>query len=316
MTTKLMTMIAALAVGTSLFADPCKCGKPECTCGDDCKCTAETCKCGCAVDEDALAEEEEDSIVSAEFSVKFDSRYLTYGVVDGKDPIMTLGGNLTFFDWVYVGVESIFDLNDANGKRGEYARRGGRYTTLDAIVGLAHEFDLGETLGTLSADFNYIYEYLPRYHDDAGDKCMDDTQYLNLELALNDLWLEPALWIERDLMLDNGTYVNFSLGHTFNMLGDEDDTLTLRPSIAQGWGDKHRVRGYELASSQAGLMDTTMKLELAWKVCECVSLGAYVAYSDYWFDHDLRDGARRYNRGQSYHNSYNFYGGVGLAVSF
>ena len=84
MTTKLMTLAAALALGSSLFADPCKCGKPECKCGDECRCTAETCKCGCGTDKDVLAEEEDDAFVSAEFGLAFDSKYLTYGVVDGK----------------------------------------------------------------------------------------------------------------------------------------------------------------------------------------------------------------------------------------
>ena len=34
-------------------------------------------------------EKEEASVVSAEVGLAFDSRYMTYGVVDGKDPILT-----------------------------------------------------------------------------------------------------------------------------------------------------------------------------------------------------------------------------------
>jgi len=280
--------------------------------------------CGCvslvtAADEVAEAEKgevEETPIVSAEFGLQLDSKYMTYGVIDGKDPILTPSAQLTFFDWAYAGVESIFDLTKGNGKRGDYGNRAGKWTTLDAIVGLAHEFDLGETLGALSVDVNYIYEYLRRHHSDMGD-----TQYVNLELSLGDLWLEPMLGIERDLMADDGTYVNLEIGHTFALVGDDEDpTLTFRPSIGQGLGDKHRTRGYELADDHGGLMDTTIKGEFEWAVCDHVALTAYIAYSDYWFDSKLRDGARAYNgawgHGDKYADSWNFYGGVGVTVSF
>ena len=271
-----------------------------------------------AADEVAEAEKgevEETPIVSAEFGLQLDSKYMTYGVVDGKDPILTPSAQLTFFDWAYVGVESIFDLTKGNGKRGEYGNRAGRWTTLDAIVGLAHEFELTEDIG-LSVDANYIYEYLRRHHSDMGD-----TQYINLELGLTGLWLEPTLAIERDLMADDGTYVNFSLAHTFTLVGDDDDpTLTFTPSVGQGFGDKHRTRGYGLADDHAGLMDTTIMGEFEWAVCDHVALTAYVAYSDYWFDSKLRHGAREYNgawsHGSKYADSWNFYGGVGVTVSF
>ena len=270
-----------------------------------------------AADEVAEAEKgeaEETSVVSAEFGLQFDSKYMTYGVVDGKDPILTPSAQLTFFDWVYGSVEAIFDVTKGNGKRGGYGNRAGKYTTLDAIAGVAHEFDLGDALGTLGVDFNYIYEYIPRHHGS-----MDDTQYLNLELSLGDLWLEPTLGIERDLMADEGTYVNLEVGHTFALVGNEEDaTLTFKPSVGQGFGDKHRTRGYELADDHGGVMDTTIKGEFEWTLCENVALTAYVAYSDYWFDRTLRHGARDYNGawGSNADHSWNVYGGLGVTVSF
>ncbi len=271
-----------------------------------------------AVAEAEKGEIEETPVVSAEFGLQFDSKYMTYGVVDGKDPIVTPSATMTFFDWVYVGVEAIFDVTKGNGKRGGYGNRAGRYTTLDAIAGLAHEFDLGEALGTLGVDFNYIYEYIPRHHGS-----MDDTQYLNLELSLGDLWLEPTLAIERDLMADDGTYVNLELGHTFTLAGDgEGPTLTFKPSVAQGLGNSLRTKGYFADSSDGfshgGLMDTTLKGEFELKLCENVSLAAYVAYSDYWFDSNMRDAARAYNAewGKSSDRSWNVYCGLGVTVSF
>ena len=283
--------------------------------------------------EPAVQEEKEDSpldgLVAVEAGVAFDSRYMTYGVIDGKDPIITPSAQITFFDWVYFGVESIFDVTKGNGKRGGYGNRAGRWTTLDAIVGLAHDFDCGETLGALSVDFNYIYEYIHRYKDEDGADCMDDTQYLNLELSFGDLWFEPTLAIERDLMADDGTYVNFEIGHTFPILDgegeDDDPVLAFRPSVGQGFGNTQRAAGYfvkykdsEDPLDHGGLMDTTIKGELTWNICENLSLSGYIAYSDYLFDGNMRDGARAHNAawGRCCDHSWNFYGGIALGLSF
>ena len=151
MKTKLMTLVAAAAATASVFAEE----EFNYTPGE-----------GLSYGEQP--------IVSAEFEVKFDSKYITYGVMDGMDPIARLNGYVTFFDWWYVGAEILTDLTKGNGKRTPYGygNRAGKLMTLDAATGIAHEFDLGETLGKLAVDFYYTYEYLPRH---AGT--MNDTQY-------------------------------------------------------------------------------------------------------------------------------------------
>ncbi|MBQ6010603.1 MAG: hypothetical protein IJL17_18895, partial [Kiritimatiellae bacterium] len=179
-----------------------------------------------------------------------------------------------------------------------------------------------EKAGKLSVDFNYMYEYIERYHSDMGD-----TQYLNLELGLSDgiFWLEPTLAIERDLMADDGTYVNLDLGHSFPIIDgkgeDDDPVLEFRPSIGQGFGNTQRVRGYSPEArtyDHGGVMDTCIKGEFTWRVVDHVSLSAYVAYSDYWFDSTMRHCAREHNAewGKGCDHSWNFYGGVGLSVEF
>ena len=271
----------------------------------------------------------ETQIVAFEAGAQLDSRYMTYGVIDGRDPILTPSVKATFFDWFYLSAEAIYDVTKTNGKRGGYGRRTGKRSTFDAIVGLAHEFELSEEFGTLSVDFNYIYEYFRRYHDEG--RCMDDTQYFNLELSLGGLWVEPTLAIERDLMADDGTYVNLSLAHEFALIESEsededaDPVLSLTPSIAQGFGNTQRVRGYfakekgsEEALDHGGLMDTTLQLDLTWNVCDHVALGAYIAYSDYIFDSNMRHGARAHNAewGKGCDDSWNVYGGLSVTVSF
>ena len=257
----------------------------------------------------------ETSAVSAEAGATFHSRYMTYGVIDGKDPIIVPNASLTFFDWVYFGVEAIFDMTKGNGKRGGYGNRAGKYTTLDSMVGLAHDFDLGETLGSLGVDFSYMYEYLPRHDGEVGD-----TQYLNLELSLGDLWLEPAFAIERDLMADDGTYAYFELGHTFEV----SESVTLRPSVGQGLGNSLRTRGYfsELEKVEGfdhgGMMDTTLRIDLEYALADWLTFGAYVAYHDYLFDGNMREAAAAYNGewGAGENKTWNVVGGLSITATF
>ena len=257
----------------------------------------------------------ETPIVTAEFGVSFDSRYMTYGVIDGKDPIIVPGATVTFLDWVYFGVEAIFDATKGNGKRGGYSNRAGKYTTLDTFIGIAHEFDLGDTLGALGVDVGYMYEYLPRLDDE-----VDDTQYFTAELSLGDLWLEPTLAFERDIMADDGTYVNFEIGHTFELA----EGLTLRPAVGQGFGNSLRTKGYfsELEKVEGfdhgGLMDTTVRLDLEYAITDWLTFGAYIAYYDYLFDGNMREAAAAYNGewGAGEDKTWNGVGGLSLTATF
>ena len=64
----------------------------------------------------------ETPIVSAEASLSFDSKYLSYGFVDNKAPILTSAGEITFFDWLTFGVSAIFDVT-RYGNRAGYTNR-------------------------------------------------------------------------------------------------------------------------------------------------------------------------------------------------
>ena len=66
----------------------------------------------------------------------------------------------------------------------------------------------------------------------------------------------------------------------------------------------------------SGLMDTMVKGELTWKVCDFCSLSGYVAYSDFLFDRKIRDAAREYEVTGDWDHSWNFIAGLSLTVSF
>ena len=274
--------------------------------------------------------------VSIEAGVALDSKYLSYGLVDNNDPIFTPSACITFFDWLFVGVDAIFDVTPYGRKMidGErvYTNRGGKYQELDPYVGIAHAFspeDWEYLPTTIEFSLDYCYEYHPksmgRSHEDAA--WGEPSQFITLELGLPDLWLEPTFTYERDIDRDDGTYLNLELGHTFSLIDgegeDDDPVLALRPSVGQGFGNANRVGYYLWKDNEdgdpldhSGLMDTCIKLELTWNFCEYLSLSGYVAYSDFLFDRKIRHASRYYEAHGRHDESYNFIGGLALNFSF
>lgn len=274
-----------------------------------------------AVAEAEKGEIEESHVICGSASLAFDSKYLSYGFVDNRDPILTPSAEVMLFDWLTVGVEAIFDTTKYGRKAG-YGNRGGKYTELHPYMGVSHAFsaeDFEWLPTTVEIGLQYLYEYHPgakARHGERDPGADDDTQFWTLNIALPDLWLEPALSIERDVIRDNGTYVSLEIGHSFNLLGEDDETLVLRPSIAQGFGNCERVKAYVEDANKNGLMDTMLKLELTWSVCENLEIGGYVGYSDFLFDRDIRRASRDYEGTGRWDESWNFIGGLSATLSF
>jgi hypothetical protein len=146
---------------------------------------------------------------------------------------------------------------------------------------------------------------------------MDDTQYLALTLTLEGHFIEPELYVERDIMADNGTYVNLKLGHTFEL----SEGLSICPSVAQGLGNTQRSTYFadeDFDFRHGGLMDTSLRVDFQWSINDWLTFGAYVAYYDYLFDRNMREAARYYNSGWGSGNnrSFHFVGGLSLKATF
>lgn len=259
-------------------------------------------------------------VVSAEFSIAVDSKFVSYGLIDNKDPIVTPGASLTFFDWVSFGVSAIYDTS-AYGKKAGYGDRKAKYIELDPEASIGHSFspdDFEWLPTTVELSFGYVYEYHPREmarHGDAG--CDDHTQFVCFELALPDLWIEPAFAYERDIMRDDGSYFNLSVGHTFPII---EDVLDFRASVAQGMGNAQRVKGYLSDRNgnpldRNGLMDTCFMGELSWNITDWLALSSYIAYYDYFFGGSIRDAADTYEATGS-DDKGNFVCGLALTASF
>ena len=74
------------------------------------------------------------------------------------------------------------------------------------------------------------------------------------------------------------------------------------------------------ALDHGGLMDTSVKGEFELPITGWLSITAYVAYYDYLFDANMRDGARAHNaewgNADRYRYSWNVVGGVALTATF
>ena len=246
----------------------------------------------------------EQSIVTAEFTAAFDSKYLSYGLVDHNDPIITPSASITFFDWISIYVDNIRDMN----------------YRADRIDEVHPEIDLVHTFGDFDVYVGYQWEMIRG----------DNSQFIVAEVTYTGFWLEPTLYFEKDMQRDHGTYLNLEIGHDFAIIdgeSEEDDpVLVFRPSFGQGWGDRRRVAGYLAWHNREdeegeceplernALMDTSLKGALTWNITDYLSLGGYVMYSDYVFDRKAREAARDYN--EDYRFSYNFTCGLALTASF
>ncbi len=273
--------------------------------------------CTCADTAEPPELEREDGFpVAASFSLALDSKYLSYGFVDNTDPILTPSAEVAFFETLTFGTLAIFDTT-TYGRKAGYGNRGGKDTELHAWTALDYSFspkdyDLLPT--TIDVSLSYLYEYHPRAkarHGVRDPGADDDSQFLSLEIGLPDAPLAPCVLIERDFLRDDGTYVNLELGHTFALT----DTLSLRPSVAQGFGNASRVKAYADVD-KAGLLDTFFKLECCWAIADNVELSGYVGWCDFLFDRRIRRAARDYEATGRCDESWSAVCGVALSVGF
>lgn len=291
----------------------------------------------------AFAEEEESEstlsqYVSADFELGLHSKYLRYGLPLNNEPMYMPTAEITFFDFAFIGFEAIGDVTKygkkvqniyhADDELSPYRNRRGTITEFDPYFGFTHTFDADEyswlpTTIEISVDWCYERSFVAEkaYVQEETGHNHEDSQFIDLEIALPDLWLEPKFWMERDIYRDNGTYLNFELGHTFALIDSESEeedaepTVGLRLSAAQSWGDKNRVE-YYTETRHAGLMDTALKAELTWQLCEHLELSCYALYSDFIFDRKMRHLARDYEETGKWDESYNFIGGCAIKASF
>jgi len=255
--------------------------------------------------------------VSGSLTLDYETKVLSYGLPDADEPNFLPYGELRFCDTFAAGTRLYMDTTSIGHRMGR-GNRAWDVWEMDFPAELRHAFTPQEVSvlpTTVELGAGYRYEYHPRRANTS------DTQFWVADVSLPDLWLVPCFSYERDVIRDNGTYLNLALGHTFELL----EGLTLTPSFAQGWGDRKRIRGYlsnlELTGplNRAGLMDSRLQLSLAWQPVNWLTVAGYVAYSDFWFDRHIREASRNYIRqidGGDQNESWCFPVGVSVTFSF
>lgn len=258
-----------------------------------------------------------DDCVSGSVTIAYETKVLSYGLPDSDDPNFLPYGELTFFDTLSAGAKFYIDTSHI-GERMDRGDRAWDFWEVDFPVDLRHRFtsEEFERLPTsVEIGAGYRYEYHPTR------AVIPDTQFWLADVSLPDLWLVPLFSYERDVIRDNGTYLNLAVFHEFEVF----EGVFLVPSLSQGWGDKKRVRGYLPDSdlvhrlNRAGLMDTRLQLAVRWQITECLSVSGFVAYSDFLFDRHVRDASRNYIRqisGGSPRSSWTFPVGVAVSLAF
>lgn len=258
-----------------------------------------------------------DDRVSGRFTVDYETKVLSYGLPDSDDPNFMPYGEVSFFGLLSVGSRFYVDTSSIGERMGRGDCRWDVWE-VDFPVGLRRVFtpDDAEWLPTsVEIGIGYRYEYHPPRTD------IKDTQFWVADVSLPDLWVVPCLSYERDVVRDNGTYLNLCLYKEVEVF----DKVFLTPSVSQGWGDRMRVGGY-LASPDmagrlhhAGLMDSVLRLSVVWRPLECLEIAGFAAYSDFLFDRRIRDASRNYIRqcdGGSQNRSWCFPVGVSVTYLF
>ena len=228
-------------------------------------------------------------------TVDFCSKQLTYGLVDNPHAIVTPSVELSIAndEWftLTLSVDAIFDTTNYGAKDGGYADRRWKYQELTPGITLSRNWDTTDLLGsTLDTAINYTYEYHPRSCNKPwNDWSNPDTQWLNLEIGLPDLWLQPAFTLEYQLVRQGpedeetgkgGIYATFSVAHDFDLgadcLGLEEGMLTLTPTLGLGIANRDRNEADFGERDSFMFRDGFASLELAYTPIEGFTIAPYV----------------------------------------
>jgi hypothetical protein len=255
---------------------------------------------------------EEDGGPSFEVSADFSTRQLTYGLVDNRDPIVTLAAAAEWYGFTFEAA-AIFDTTKWGRKHGGYGNRQGLYQ--EVAFGPGYTFSLSPDdfpalPTTLEFFANYIYEWHPSVRKWKGEE-NPNTQFINAGAGLPDLWLAPALSAEFDIDNENGAiYLAAEIGHTFTLV---EDVLALSVGGGVGFGNPKRNK-YDAEFDTYAFKDVWASASLDWQLADNVVLSPYVAVYEQLHGR-LRDAARRYIDDET-HASTQLIGGLVLTASF
>ncbi len=261
----------------------------------------------------------EDDWPAFEVAVDFCTRQLTYGLVDNRDPIVTLEAAAEWHGFTFESA-MIFDTTEWGRKHGGYGNRKGEYQEFAFGPGYTRTFaseDYSFLPTAVETFVNYIYEYHPPVRKER-DESNPNTQFVNVGAGLPDLWLAPALSAEFDIDNERGAiYLAAEIGHAFALIeaagGRETDPLSLSVGAGIGLGNAKRNK-YDADFDACAFKDVWTSVSLDWNITDHVTLSPYAAAYEQIHPR-LRDAARHAIDDET-HASAQLIGGLRLAATF
>lgn len=258
--------------------------------------------------------------LAIELTADYCTRQLTYGLIDNRDPIVTLEGVAEWHGFTFE-TAVIFDTTKWGRKNCGYGNRQGKYQEIAFGPGYAHTFtpDEWRRLPTSVEVFlNYIYEYHPQVRKSRGEE-NPDTQFINAGMTLPDLPVAP--WMSAEFDIDNecgAVYLNAGVQHAFTLIqaagGRETDPLSLTLCGGVGFGNPKRNR-YDAGFDAYAFKDAHISAELEWQITDQLVLSPYAAVYEQLHGR-LRDAACRRSIDGESHNSTQLIGGLRLTAAF
>ncbi|MBQ4480674.1 MAG: hypothetical protein II943_08555 [Victivallales bacterium] len=264
---------------------------------------------------------------SLELSADYSSVYISKGNVSNPDPILTLDAKIGLKGF-YVDVTSMFDMSGYNSpeRSGSYTNnRKWRAEEIDYVLGYAYTFDK-ELLGgfsDLTVDFSWQYYQYPRFREEQGEEDEDGeiegshlSHFKEMPLCLT-LSLDNVLasFTEADsphkLSLSNNLYYDLAqyYWYTETSVGYEykiSEKLAASLTNTWYWGDG-KFNGWGKQAMKA----TDLVAELAYDICDNVTLGAYVGVAWATNSHERQEWKDDANN-----NRTNWWGGVKCTFAF
>jgi hypothetical protein len=225
------------------------------------------------------------------------SQYIWRGMVLDEElslqPTLTVG----YYDFSF-NVWGQMDLTDFGEDECVYTddcdSRAWQFTEVDFILAYSHSF------GKLTVGTGIIFYLYPNWDHS------EDTHEVYVSISHDDL-LQPSLTVYYDFDEVDGWYINFGVGHSFEIT----PKFSIELSSSVGWGDSDYNK-YMFGNDDSCMVDFNCGIKTPYKITENLTITPTLMFSSL-LDSDNRDIVEDYD---CCDETDNVYGGVSLSFSF
>lgn len=240
-------------------------------------------------------------------SVDFATRKVTYGLVDNRDPVFTLGTAVAWKDFEF-GVATVFDTTRWGERHGDYGNRSWRHQEITFRPGYSRSFD--SFLSTqLEIDLGYTYEHHPSVPPGRGYE-NPPTQRIDASVGLPEIFLSPELTAEIDIMKTPGAlYLHIEGEFPLKL----SESFALEFAIGLGIGDPKRNR-FDADVNRWSIKDLGVSFAVLWTPVQWLTISPYAEVYEQ-LDPALREAARHRVEGET-HGSTQLICGLNVVATY